>query len=167
MRAKGATIQQFLLATALLAGVCWNLAHAGELRGVRVDSGATGTRAELRLDGEVPFDVISLAGPNRLVVDLPGVELDKGLQLPAGSGLVQGVRSGHPVPGTTRIVFDLTDSVAALKPHFENGADGARLVLEWPGDGSGHVGAPMASAPVPVAPAPLEPTLLLPRSIAW
>ena len=157
MRAKGATIQQFLLATALLAGVCWNLAHAGELRGVRVDSGATGTRAELRLDREVPFDVISLAGPNRLVVDLPGVELDKGLQLPAGSGLVQGVRSGHPVPGTTRIVFDLADSVAALKPHFENGADGARLVLEWPGDGSGHVGAPMASAPVPVAPAPLEP----------
>jgi N-acetylmuramoyl-L-alanine amidase len=157
MRVKGATIQQFLLATALLAGVCWNLAHAGELRGVRVDSGATGTRAELRLDREVPFDVISLSSPDRLVVDLPGVELDKGLQLPAGSGLVQGVRSGHPVPGTTRIVFDLADRVATLKPHFEGGADGARLVLEWPGDGGGHVVASTMAASAPSAPAPMEP----------
>jgi N-acetylmuramoyl-L-alanine amidase len=157
MRVKGATVQQFLLATALLAGVCWNLAHAGELRGVRVASGATGTRAELRLDREVPFDVISLSGPNRLVIDLPGVELDKGLQLPAGSGLVQGVRSGHPVSGTTRIVFDLGQPVAVLKPHFENGADGARLVLEWPGDGNGHASPAMASAPVPATPVPAEP----------
>jgi N-acetylmuramoyl-L-alanine amidase len=157
MRVKGATIQQFLLATALLAGVCWNLAHAGELRGVRVDSGATGTRAELRLDREVPFDVISLAGPDRLVVDLPGVALDKGLQLPSGSGLVQGVRSGHPVPGTTRIVFDLSDPVAALKPHFENGADGARLVLEWPGDGSSHAATPTVAASTPGTPAATEP----------
>lgn len=153
MRVKGATIQQFLLATALLAGVCWNLAHAGELRGVRVDSGATGTRAELQLDGEVPFELISLSGPDRLVVDLPGVELDKRLQLPAGTGLVQGVRSGHPVAGTTRIVFDLADPVAALKPHFESGADGTRLVLEWPGDGSSHGAAPAVAAALPDAPA--------------
>jgi N-acetylmuramoyl-L-alanine amidase len=153
MRAKGAIIQQFLLATALLVGVCWNLAHAGELRGIRIDTGATGTRAELRLDREVPYDLISLSSPERLVVDLPGVVLDKGLQLPAGSGLVQGVRSGHPVPGTTRIVFDLADSVAALKPHFENGADGARLVLEWPGDGRGPGVAPAIAALPPAAPA--------------
>jgi N-acetylmuramoyl-L-alanine amidase len=153
MRVKGAIIQQFLLATALLVGVCWNLAHAGELRGIRIDSGATGTRAELRLDREVPYHLISLSGPERLVVDLPGVALDKGLQLPAGSGLVQAVRSGHPVPGTTRIVFDLADSVAALKPHFENGADGARLVLEWPGDGSGPGVAPAIAALPPAAPA--------------
>jgi N-acetylmuramoyl-L-alanine amidase len=157
MRVKGATVQQFLLATALLAGVCWNLAHAGELRGVRVASGATGTRAELRLDREVPFDVISLSGPNRLVIDLPGVELDKGLQLPTGSGLVHGVRSGHPVSGTTRIVFDLGQPVAVLKPHFENGADGARLVLEWPGDGNGHASPATALAPVPATPVPAEP----------
>ncbi|WP_315857070.1 N-acetylmuramoyl-L-alanine amidase [Cognatiluteimonas sedimenti] len=158
MRVKGATIQQFLLATALLVGVCWNLAHAGELRGVRVDSGATGTRAELRLDREVPYQLISLAGPDRLVVDLPGVDLDKGLQLPAGSGLVRGVRSGHPVPGTTRIVFDLADRVAALKPRFENGADGARLVLEWPGDGSGQGVGATAVVAAPVVPAVPTPT---------
>lgn len=143
MRIRGATVQQFLLATALLAAVCWNLAQAGELRGVRVDSGATGTRAELRLDREVGFKVMALSGPDRLVVDLPGVDLPRTLSLPSGGGLVRAVRSGHPVPGTARIVFDLADAVAVLKPHFEPGADGPRLVLEWPGDG-----APTGSAPV-------------------
>ena len=135
MRAKGANIQQLLLALALLAGVCWNLARAEELRAVRVDTGATGTRAELQLDREVRYQLITLSSPERLVVDLPGVDLAKGLSLPAGSGLVRGVRSGHPVPGTTRIVFDLSDHVAALRPRFEPGASGPRLVLEWPGDG--------------------------------
>ena len=134
MRAKGATIQQILLATALLAGVCWNLARAEELRDIRVASGPTGTRAELQLDREVRFDVIRLAGPERLVIDLPGTALRKGLAMPSGTGLVQGVRSGHPVPGTTRIVFDLADKVAAIRPHYEQGAAGPRLVLEWPGE---------------------------------
>jgi N-acetylmuramoyl-L-alanine amidase len=135
MRAKGASIQQLLLAVALLAGVCWNLAHAGELRAVRVAAGATGTRAELQLDHEVRYQVSSLSSPERLVIDLPGVDAARGLALPAATGLVRGVRSGHPVPGTTRIVFDLSDRVAALQPRFEPGANGPRLVLEWPGDG--------------------------------
>ena len=65
MRVKGATIQQFLLASALLAGLAWNLAHAEELGAVRLASGPTGTRAELQLDREVRFDVIRLAGRGR------------------------------------------------------------------------------------------------------
>ncbi|MDQ2702158.1 MAG: N-acetylmuramoyl-L-alanine amidase [Pseudomonadota bacterium] len=134
MRAKGASIQQLLLALALLAGVCWNLARADELRAVSLDAGATGTRAELQLDREVEYRLITLSSPERLVVDLPGVSLTKGLSLPEGSGLVRDVRSGHPVPGTTRIVFDLSEKVAALRPRFEPGTNGPRLVLEWPGD---------------------------------
>ena len=171
MRAKGISIQQSLLALALLAGVCWNLARADELRSVRVDAGATGTRAELQLDREVPYKLISLSSPERLVVDLPGVESAKGLSLPVGNGLVQGVRSGHPVPGTTRIVFDLGDRVVAMRPRFEPGTNGPKLVLEWPGDGKlakvvdplailtqGAASTPIATAPTaqpePVAPAP-------------
>ena len=140
MRAKGASIQQLLLALVLLAGVCWNLAHASELHAaelhaVRVSTNATGTRAELQLDGPVRYRLIPLSGPDRLVVDLPGVELARGMPLPAAAGVVRGVRSGHPVAGTTRIVFDLGDKVAALQPRIEQGVDGTRLVLEWPGDG--------------------------------
>lgn len=136
MRAKGAIVQQVLLALALLAGVCWNLAQAAELRGLELRSGATGTRAELRLDREATYQLISLSSPERLVVDLPGVRQDRALRLPAATGLVRAVRSGQPAPGTLRIVFDLAGPVVALKPHFEPGPDGARLVVEWPDDGA-------------------------------
>src|SRR5690606_35869563 len=156
MRAKGVSIQQLLLALALLAGVCWNLARAGELRAVTVDTGATGTRAEIQLDREVEYRLITLSSPERLVIDMPGVDLPKGLALPAGSGLVTAVRSGHPVPGTTRVVFDLSDKVAALRPRFEPGSNGPRLVLEWPGDGA----AVAASVPA-VAPAAADPLAIL------
>jgi N-acetylmuramoyl-L-alanine amidase len=156
MREKGASIQQLLLALALLAGLCWNLAHAAELRAVRVTANPTGTRAELQLDGPARYQLIPLSGPDRLVVDLPGVDAARGMALSGAAGVVRGVRSGHPVPGTTRIVFDLGDHVAALQPRFEQGPDGTRLVVEWPGDG------PAASAPpvprqvaqVPTAAAP-------------
>ncbi|MGN6513506.1 MAG: N-acetylmuramoyl-L-alanine amidase [Lysobacteraceae bacterium] len=141
MRLKGTTVQQVLLALALLAGVCWNLAQAAELRGVELRSGATGTRAELRLDQQAAYQMMSLSSPERLVVDLPGVRQDKALRLPAATGLVRAVRSGQPTPGTLRIVFDLASPVVALKPHFEPGPDGARLVLEWPDDGAPAVAA--------------------------
>src|SRR5690606_40259086 len=152
MRTKGVPIQQLLLALALLAGVCWNLARAGELRGVTVDTGATGTRAELQLDREVEYRLIPLSSPERLAVDLPGVDLRKGLALPSGRGLVSAVRSGHPVPGTTRIVFDLSDKVAALRPRFESCSNGPRLVLEWPGDGAAAAATPAAAAPAATDP---------------
>src|SRR5690606_26593088 len=149
MRIKGTSLQQVLLVVALLAAVAWNLAHAAELKGVRLDTGATGTRAELQLDAEAGYKLLTLSGPERLVVDLPGTELAKGVELPAGAGVVQRVRSGHPVPGTTRIVFDLSDRVATLRPRLEPGPTGPMLVLEWPGDGPARpvvAGAPPASA---------------------
>src|SRR5690606_17536536 len=145
MRIKGTSLQQVLLVVALLAAVAWNLAHAAELKGVRLDTGATGTRAELQLDAEAGYKLLTLSGPERLVVDLPGTELAKGVELPAGAGVVQRVRSGHPVPGTTRIVFDLSDRVATLRPRLEPGPTGPMLVLEWPGDGQARP--VVASAP--------------------
>jgi N-acetylmuramoyl-L-alanine amidase len=149
MRAKGASFQQFLLGMALLGAVCWNLAHAGELRGIVLSSGPTGTRAELRLDAEAGYQLIPLSNPDRLVVDLPGSRVRPRLELPAAAGVVRAVRSGQPEPGTTRIVFDLTGAVTPLKPHYEPGADGPRLVLEWPGDGDATASQPASGAPAP------------------
>lgn len=137
MRAKGIQFQQLLLGAALIAALAWNLAHASEINGLQLNTGPTGTRAELQLDAETEFKIISLANPDRLVVDLPGARLDRGFKLPAAAGLVKSVRSGQPEPGTTRIVFDLASPVAVLKPRLEPGAKGARLVLEWPGDFAG------------------------------
>ncbi len=161
MRVRGIQFQQLLLGLALVAALLWNLAQAGELGGLQLAAGATGTRAELRLATESDFKVISLAGPDRLVVDLPGVTLAKGFQPPAAAGLVKAVRSGQPVPGTTRIVFDLASPVVVLTPRFEPGADGPRLVLEWPGD-HGPIAAPAVAANAPLPPVAIPPAAAAP-----
>ncbi len=153
MRVKGATIQNFLLGLALLLGVLWNLAHAGEIKDLRVAAGATGTRAEIQLDGVGEYKVISLANPDRLVVDLPGASLGRNVSLPQGKGLVKSVRKGQPVPGTTRIVFDLASPVVGLKPRIEQGSGGPRLVLEWPGDAATSTSSATAVAAEPEKPA--------------
>lgn len=142
MRVKGATVQKLMLGAALLAGLAWNLTHAAEIRAVRVDTGATGTRAEIALDAAAEFKVLRLRSPERLAIDLPESSLSKQLRLPPAAGVVQSVRSGAPAAGTVRIVFDLAQPVAALKPRLEPTGEGATLVVEWPGDG-----APAASAP--------------------
>src|SRR5690606_7164777 len=109
-------------------------------------AGATGTRAEISLDTQVEYRILTLSNPDRLVVDLPGVAPVRGLKLPAAAGLVKDVRTGQPVPGTTRVVFDLLAPVVALKPRFEPGASGTRLVVEWPGDATDDPIARIAAA---------------------
>ena len=156
MRAKGITIQKFLLGAALFSALAWNLVQANEIKGLQLVSGATGTRAEIALDQDAEFKVISLKGPDRLVVDLPASSVAKGLRLPAPVGIVRALRTGQPAPGIARIVFELTQPVAVLKPRIEQGAGGPRLVLEWPDDGvpAGHSAPAMVaaqSAPVAAA----------------
>jgi len=156
MRTRGINFQQILLGLALLAALVWNLAHAAEIRAVQLDSGPTGTRAELQVDREAEFRLISLENPHRLVVDLPGSTLAPRIALPPAAGVVQTVRSGKPEPGTTRIVFDLAAPVVALKPRYETGPQGTRLVIEWPGDGHGDPIAQIAAATASPPPAPVR-----------
>ncbi len=122
-------------------------AFAKEIKGMSVATGPTGTRAEILLDVPAEYSLLTLAGPDRLVVDLAGVALPSRLALPSGQGLVRAVRTGHPVPGTTRIVFDLAAPVAVLEPRLESTPGGQRLVLEWPGDGPAK--ATVATVPAP------------------
>lgn len=138
-------------------------ALAGEVSRVDVSTGATGTRAEIQLQGKGEFKTLALHGPERLVVDLPASSAARGLKLPAGSGIVSSVRTGQPNPGTLRIVFDLASPISALKPRVESTASGARLVIEWPGDGP----APAASvAARPAAPSSTTPSSNSPTSTA-
>lgn len=154
MRVKGITLQQLLLGAALLAALSWNLAQANEIKGLQLDTGATGTRAEIALDADPDFKLISLAGPDRLVVDLPDVDLGKTFRVPAATGVIKAVRMGKPAPGVTRIVFDLAAPVTALKPRLEPSANGRVLVLEWPGDGVEPNRARTAAALTPVVAKP-------------
>jgi N-acetylmuramoyl-L-alanine amidase len=139
MRLRGINLQQVLLGLALVAALLWNLAQASEINGLRLATGATGTRAEIRMDAQAEFKVLRLSDPERLVVDLPGSRIVRDLAVPPGSGIVKAVRSGQPVPGTA-------GPVVALQPRYENGPEGVRLVLEWPGDGS-----PDPASPAPAA----------------
>lgn len=136
MRVKPTILKRVLFGTTLIAATAVISVGASEIKGLQLDTGATGTRAEIALDTPSEFNVISLSGPDRLVIDLPASSLASGVSLPAGAGVVKAVRTGKPVAGTARIVFDLAQSVKAITPRIEQGADGPRLVVEWPGDGA-------------------------------
>lgn len=131
----------------LASAVSW----AGEVRQVALETGSTGTRAEIALAGSGGYKTLTLSGPNRLVVDFPDSSAVRNLKLPAPKGVVTAVRSGQPVPGTFRVVFDLAESVAPFKPQMVKQGEDSRLVIEWPGDAPSSV----AAAPTPAAPAPL------------
>jgi N-acetylmuramoyl-L-alanine amidase len=137
------------LTGALLACAGIAPAWAGEVSAVRVSQGVTGTRAEIQLQGKGEYRTLSLAGPDRLVVDLPASSAAKGLTLPAGIGIIKSIRTGQPEPGTLRIVFDLASSIVPLKPRMEPNGTGARLVIEWPGDGPVPGAAVASTASVP------------------
>lgn len=132
-------------------------AFAGQLSAIDLSNGVTGTRAEITLQGAGQFKTLSLAGPDRLVVDLPASSAPKQLKLPAPTGVVTAVRTGQPVPGTVRVVFELAGPVKAMNPHIEGSGAQSRLVIEWPGDGQplaaapGKTGVPAAAAQVSAA----------------
>jgi len=143
-----------MLAAALsFCGAAW----AGQVSSVALEQGATGTRAEVQLQGAGQYKTLSLAGPHRLVLDLPDSQAARGLKLPAPAGVVTAVRTGQPVPGTLRIVFELAAPVAALPLRMEPSSNGARLLIEWPGDGPASAGTTVASA-APASSAPTAPT---------
>ncbi|MCC4604859.1 N-acetylmuramoyl-L-alanine amidase [Xanthomonas campestris] len=130
-------------------------AWAGEIKGVGVTTGATGTRAEIQLAGSGGFKTLSLANPNRLVVDFPDSAAARGLKLPAATGLVTSVRTGQPVPGTFRVVFELASPVTALKPQMQTLGSASTLVIEWPGDPTPAAATAVAASALP-PPRPLN-----------
>lgn len=126
-------------------------AWAGEVRQVLLNTGATGTRAEISLVGSGGYKTLSLAGPNRLVVDFPDSSAIRNLKMPAAQGVVTAVRTGQPVPGTFRVVFDLAESVAPFRPQMQREGNESKLVIEWPGDG------PAVASSRPATPPAVQP----------
>ena len=134
MRLLGNHRDRIVSAAALLVAVACASVNASEIRQLRIETGATGTRAELHLDKAGAYRLIPLSNPERLAVDFPDSRLARGLTLPAAAGMVKAVRTGQPVPGTVRVVFDLATKVKAIPTTLDTPASGAMLVLEWPGD---------------------------------
>ncbi len=149
-----------LTAVFAVVGLCLAsaAAWAGEVRQVQLQTGATGTRAEIALAGTGGYKTLALSGPNRLVVDFPDSSAIRNLKLPAPTGVVTAVRTGQPVPGTFRVVFDLAESVAPFKPQMLKQGEESRLVIEWPGDAPVSAVTSTAPAAVPAAAVPANAT---------
>ncbi|MBA0098056.1 N-acetylmuramoyl-L-alanine amidase [Stenotrophomonas indicatrix] len=138
-------------------------AWAGEVRQVLLNTGATGTRAEIALVGSGGYKTLSLAGPNRLVVDFPDSSAVRNLKMPSPQGVVTAVRTGQPVPGTFRVVFDLAETVAPFRPQMQREGNESKLVIEWPGDGPAV--AASRPAPTPAQPQPPAPSSVSPAAV--
>ena len=80
------------------------------VRGVRVESGSAGTVVAVMLTDSVARSSFTLAGPNRIVLDLPGTTLGAiGGRAYDGQvrGPVQNVRMAQYRPGIVRVVIDV------------------------------------------------------------
>ena len=153
-----------LLASALAATFS---ANAGELRGMVLAQDGAVTRATIDLATAPEYRLFTLAGPDRLVLDLPGTTLAAGVRLPGANGLVAGVRTGAPVPGTLRIVFDL-GRAGTHGARVDRSGPSPKLVVEVRDPAFKPAPAPtMAAVSATQAPTPVAPPRIdVPATVA-
>jgi N-acetylmuramoyl-L-alanine amidase len=119
--------QTLMMAAALLA--IFSSSQAAELKDMKILAMDGQTQAELSLSGKSNYKFFSLSKPERLVVDLPATSLPAEFKLPGINGVISRVRTGQPVPGTVRVVFELSKTIQA-KPRLEGEGANTRLVFE-------------------------------------
>jgi N-acetylmuramoyl-L-alanine amidase len=147
MRRSSARV--LLLATSLAAAIS---ANAGEMRGMELVQDGAVTRATIELGTLPDYRLFSLAGPDRVVIDLPDTAAAPGLRLPGANGLVSGVRTGKPAPDTLRVVLDLGRNVSPSS-RIDRSGPRPKLIVElrdpaWR--------APPPPSALPPAPLPVE-----------
>lgn len=91
-------------------------AHAAVIVGVRVWPAEDYTRVTLELDRTLKYRYHSLSNPNRLVLDLEGVDIDGDIRkliakVKADDPYIASVRVGQNRPSEVRLVFDLRKPV--------------------------------------------------------
>jgi len=158
-----ALLKAFLLGFLLLSG--W--AHAQQLSATRMWPSPDYTRVTLEAAQPVAHKYFILSNPERLVIDLEGVQSGAALdalagQLSAEDRFVSGVRVGVNRPGVMRVVLELKTpvkpSVFQLQPA---GQYGYRLVVDlYPAEANSNLASPqpvlqpaMAAPSAPAKPA--------------
>jgi N-acetylmuramoyl-L-alanine amidase len=111
--------------TLALALIGPRLAYASSVLGVRVWPARDYTRVTIESDQPLDYTSKLLEGPDRVVVDLNGLDLDQSLRdlvskITPNDPQIQSVRVGQFAPHVVRMVFDLKDAakpqVFALAP---------------------------------------------------
>jgi N-acetylmuramoyl-L-alanine amidase len=141
-----------------------------QVQGVRLvpPEGDAAQRVELRMTRAGDFNVFTLDGPDRVVVDVSRAALDRSaLPLPTAGGFVRQVRAAHRPDGSLRLVLDVDRPVRA-EARLSPDPAGARLVVFLAGQGTAVAmpatartetapaappPRPMASEPRPAGPA--------------
>jgi N-acetylmuramoyl-L-alanine amidase len=99
----------------------------------RIGEHADRTRFVVEISDPFQFRVFTLAGPNRVVIDMPQVLWRlNGQQRPTGNGAVKSYRYGLFRPGNSRFVIDLDKPVTAAEPMIlpPEGGYGYRVVID-------------------------------------
>lgn len=129
------------------------LRAASRVAGVRASADSASTRLVIDLDGPLDYRIFTLTGPDRVVLDLPGVSLAAPLDVDLpGHSVASSVRSGIRDRTDLRLVVDVKGPIkpqALLLPPSEGA--GFRLVVDLP-----HAGGVAASAVKPAE--PVEPS---------
>ncbi len=111
-------------------------AHAAGVKAVRIWPSPEYSRVALEFDADVTYKYFSLSGPNRLVLDLEGVDTEPMLaaltdKVAAQDQYIASIRAARNRPGVTRVVVELKSEVRpqvfSLKPM---GDYGYRLVMD-------------------------------------
>ncbi|MFC3106903.1 N-acetylmuramoyl-L-alanine amidase [Undibacterium arcticum] len=128
----GGTLLLAVIAPALLP----NLAHAAQILAVRVWPADDYTRVTLENDSDLKASHFVVRDPDRLVVDIEGLELNPTLKqlvakIQSNDPYIKQVRVGQNKPNVVRLVFDLKE---AVKPQVFTlapvGTYAHRLVLD-------------------------------------
>ncbi len=90
------------------------------LRLLSADAAVHGPYSELSLtlSESVSYNVYTLANPDRVVIDLPELQVAP-TRLPRDVGLITSVRTGRPTPGTARLVVDCLEPPVVDRSRLE------------------------------------------------
>ena len=126
----------WLIPLLLLPGLA---AEAGTVvENVRIWAENDKTRVVLDLSRPAPHKIITLRGPDRLVIDLADSRLANSfVDMPRGAGSVKGIRTGVRSGGELRVVLDLNQAVRSRSfAAGPNNQYGDRLVIDLHRTGS-------------------------------
>ncbi|MEP7247554.1 MAG: N-acetylmuramoyl-L-alanine amidase, partial [Gammaproteobacteria bacterium] len=132
-----------LLATLVSALACAASSRT-ELRAIKLSTADGGVRVTLDTSAVTSHSLFLLDHPDRIVVDLKGTRLARGVRVPAASGLVETIRTGMRPSGALRVVIQLKSPAPARAQWMA----GSRLVVAV-GDVAPDDGARLASAGAP------------------
>lgn len=114
------------------AGAC--LASPAMVQGVRLWTAPDNTRVVITLSGPAEHQLLTLTGPDRVVIDLRDARLQSGVTAQGDQGVIRGLRTGIRNGYDLRVVLDLAGKVKPrsfyLKP---DGVNGHRIVVDLRG----------------------------------